>query len=630
MATPLRWVEGSRGGGNTDRSALRFRALVEEGATVDRRYRLGRTLGAGAMGTVFRAEHLLTGQAVALKILSEDKWRNDEAAQQRFLREVRLSAAVEHENVVKVTDAGHDESLQVLYIAMELLAGEDLETRLKQPTTRRKAIGWIREALSALVTAHAAGIVHRDLKPSNLFLALGEDGIERVKLLDFGIARHPGVSDVTQEGVVVGTPHYMSPEQALRPAEVDHRADLWSVGVMLYEIVTGALPFEDESVHGLVMRAALEPHAPLSSRAQGIDARLSSVIDRCLAKEPDQRPADAEEVASVLDLVVADKNAAWLDRRIGLSSDAPPTRSLDEVASEARASYRSVPEGRSVPPTSVDSPLGVRTDKARSNGAPPDSRPPRAGLAVGRAPSLNVEMEDGRPDAPRAPWTAIVFGLVGALVVGGWWFSRSAEDRPVGEEAGSQTAADVGSAAARGPQPATPGSVSRDGHGDSARQRIRGGVASPPSPAGAGSAVGASRTSMRTGADERAEVAVTRRRSSESRMRSARTTTTRPRRAPPPVSTADDEGAGRVVEADDAEVVSDPSEAAADSLPGASGEAVNEEVEQAPDPPGDEAADVEVEPQEEPEVEPPAPDEPVDPPPLLPTPDEGPTSPEDE
>ena len=574
------------------------------------------------MGTVFRAEHLLTGQVVALKILPEDKWRNDEAAQQRFLREVRLSAAVEHENVVKVTDAGQDDTLHVLYIAMELLVGEDLESRLKQPTTRRKAIGWIREALSALVTAHAAGIVHRDLKPSNLFLAVGEDGVERVKLLDFGIARHPGVSDVTQEGVVVGTPHYMSPEQALRPAEVDHRADLWSVGVMLYEIVTGALPFEDESVHGLVMRAAFEPHAPLSSRAQGIDGRLSEVIDQCLAKEPDQRPDSADEVASVLDHVGGDESASWLDRRIGLSSDMPPTRSLDEVASVARASYRAASsdgslsgsgdaEGRSAPPPVADSPRGGPSKGVR---------------AMSRAPSLDVELEDGRPDTPRAPWTAIVFGLVGALVVGGWWLSMDTSEDAARETTPASPANAEDTELHGTTQPPTggeprPGS-SRPGSSRSAAP----GKATPTSRERVAASDGLKRDE-----DERAEAVTARRESPRSRTSRPRVTTTRPRRARRSESSRSSEDPVETVGAGPTDVEPanvGPSGAegsseftdAPEELPGGVSDDA-EEPGQAVDGPAEESPSAEPDQNEATDEEAPAADEPVDVPSSPPTAD---------
>lgn len=293
------------------------------------------------MGTVFHAEHVVTGQRVALKIPHPGV--GDKIAQQRFLREVRLSAKLHHDNIVRVLDAGRDNELNVLYVAMELLQGVDLESRLEQPTSRRDALTWVKEMLGALSVAHDAGIVHRDLKPGNLFLAQGRDGVERIKLLDFGIARNPGGSSVTQDGMVIGTPDYMSPEQAFDPQKVDHRSDLWSVGVLLYETLTGNTPFPDESIHAIVMRAAAEPHQPVDTVVSGVDPRLAQLVDQCLAKSPEDRPASAEAIAALLEVILGDEAAAtWLDEDVPVASVSPSgsDRPYHELAASAHASIR--------------------------------------------------------------------------------------------------------------------------------------------------------------------------------------------------------------------------------------------------------------------------------------------------
>ncbi|HJL19433.1 MAG TPA: protein kinase, partial [Sandaracinaceae bacterium LLY-WYZ-13_1] len=313
------------------------------GNVVDRKYELLRPLGEGAMGTVHEAVHVVTRQRVAVKVLHRSPARDARATEDRFLREVRLAAELDHPNVARVLDAGRDEADGTLYIAMELLEGEDLERRVfERGATRRQALEWILEVLPALSRAHERGIVHRDLKPENLFVAEGPNGLG-VKLLDFGIARSRGGTSVTKTGSTVGTPLYMSPEQALRPQDVDARADLWSVGVMLYEIVCGSPPFEDENPHAVVLRSAAEPHAPLREVAPGIDPRLERLIDRCLAKDPSGRPADAAEVAAHLEAVLGDPSGGgFLDRPVARAAiPRPRTESpVLELAAAAHASSR--------------------------------------------------------------------------------------------------------------------------------------------------------------------------------------------------------------------------------------------------------------------------------------------------
>jgi serine/threonine-protein kinase len=205
-----------------------------------------------------------------------------------------------------VLDAGRDEPSGRLWLAMELLEGETLADALVATGVPRVALlRWARALLPGLAAAHRAGIVHRDLKPENVFVARTVEGEERVKILDFGIARPIGGPSATQTGVAVGTPAYMSPEQAFKPSTVGAPADCWSFGVMLYELAVGRLPFDGESAHAIVTTAAFEPHVPADEAAPGVPPRLARLIDRCLAKAPEARP-DAESIGNELDAILAE------------------------------------------------------------------------------------------------------------------------------------------------------------------------------------------------------------------------------------------------------------------------------------------------------------------------------------
>jgi serine/threonine protein kinase len=275
------------------------------GRVIAGKYELVRPLAEGGMGSVHIARHVLTRVEVALKLMHGAASR-DESAVERFLREVRFAAEIGHPGIVKVFDAGED-SDGTLFLAMELLSGEDMAERLARPaTTAGQALDLLARVLPALSAAHARGIVHRDLKPENIFVARRPDGAEEVKLLDFGIARQVGVSSKTSVGTGLGTTHYMSPEQASNARDVRPASDVWALGVILYESITGVLPFDGASIHEVIIRAYTERHAPLTQFVPGLDARLVALVDRCLAKQASDRPEDAGALAAELEPLLAD------------------------------------------------------------------------------------------------------------------------------------------------------------------------------------------------------------------------------------------------------------------------------------------------------------------------------------
>ncbi len=271
------------------------------GTVLEGKYRVDRVLGRGGMGMVVAATHLTLGQPVALKFLHGDHLRDPEIVE-RFVREARAAAALRSEHVCRVSDVGVlDDGTP--YIVMELLVGRDLASLLAAggPLPVPTACDYLLQACLGLAEAHARSIVHRDLKPANLFLTRRPDGAPLIKVLDFGIAKAPGgaLSSLTNPSSVLGSPGYMSPEQLRSSRDVDARSDLWSLGVILFELVTGAPPFTGQSIAELAIRVTLDPTPPLAGprpRPAGFD----DVVHRCLAKEPAGRYQDLAGLARAL------------------------------------------------------------------------------------------------------------------------------------------------------------------------------------------------------------------------------------------------------------------------------------------------------------------------------------------
>ncbi len=258
-------------------------------------YRVEQLLGSGGMGVVFAAEDPRLGRRIALKVLWPAEAIRPGAAE-RFLREARLAAGLEHDHIVPVYHVGEDRGIP--FVVMPLLRGESLDRRLRREGRLEpaEAARLAREALRGLAAAHAAGIVHRDVKPANLWLE--QDG--RVKVLDFGLARPAqGDSTLTTPGMVVGSPAYMAPEQAAG-APVDARADLFAVGCVLYQMTTGEKPFARSSVLATLHALATHQPPPPAAVHPAVPAELSRLIVRLLAKRPEDRPADATAAADAL------------------------------------------------------------------------------------------------------------------------------------------------------------------------------------------------------------------------------------------------------------------------------------------------------------------------------------------
>ncbi len=266
------------------------------------KYRIVRKLAEGGMGEVFEAEHNLTHKKAALKILFPHVAK-DEAARQRFLREVRAPAQIDHDGIVEVFDAGFDIEDGALFVVMEFLDGEPLRERLARGgVSLDLMLDWFERILDPLAMAHEKGIVHRDLKPENVFMSKKRDGSEVIKILDFGIARDLDQSqnNVTHTGIAMGTPHYMAPEQAMSAKGVYAQADVWALGVMLYEALTGRPPFDGETPSAIVVHACTQAHPPITQIAPHVPRPLADFVDRCLQKDPAHRPANAGQMLAEL------------------------------------------------------------------------------------------------------------------------------------------------------------------------------------------------------------------------------------------------------------------------------------------------------------------------------------------
>jgi serine/threonine-protein kinase len=264
------------------------------------RYRILGRIGDGGMGVVYKAEHVLSKKKLAIKLLHPHLSHGKQAVE-RFRREVSAAAEIDHPGIVQVFDAGMDADGS-FYMAMELLEGHSLASEMKTnwPGTRR-SLELILELCEPLARAHKKGFIHRDLKPDNVFLARdAETGAERLKLLDFGLAREITKKGTTESGVTFGTPEYMAPEQSMSAKSAGTAADVWSVGVMLYELLSGFHPFTGDTPNAIMVAAIKDAHEPLETRAPHVPRAICEAVEKALVKNVSHRVATAGELADLL------------------------------------------------------------------------------------------------------------------------------------------------------------------------------------------------------------------------------------------------------------------------------------------------------------------------------------------
>ena len=298
----LRGLRTSEPGAVASRPSPAVVSPVAEGDVLAAKYQVQRVIGQGAMGVVVAALHLRLGHLVAIKLLPASASR-DERVVRRFVREGRAVARLRSDHVARVLDAGELATGEP-FLVMEYLEGADLGAVLEAggPMSVDVACDYVVQACEAVGEAHALGIVHRDLKPENLFLAAGLGGAGLVKVLDFGVSKllTSEQAALTQTDTVVGSPLYMAPEQLRSSRVADPRSDVWSLGVVLFELLTARYPFEAPSLPDLCMKIVHEPPVPVTELRPEVPAVLADVIARCLAKDPSRRFANAAELAEAL------------------------------------------------------------------------------------------------------------------------------------------------------------------------------------------------------------------------------------------------------------------------------------------------------------------------------------------
>lgn len=268
------------------------------GQTIEGRYRIEKLLGRGGMGAVYLGRHTVIGKKVAVKFLHQQFTHNEEIVK-RFYREAQAAAAIAHKNIIDVLDVGVSETREP-YLVMEYLEGESLSHLLRRNGNidLAAACGILEPTLLALAAAHSKGIIHRDLKPENIFLVKQDDDIPQIKIIDFGISKitQLGASGrFTQTGTLLGTPAYMSPEQARGDSGVDHRSDLYSVGVMLYEMLSGKMPITGKNHNAHLMNVITQAPIPPRESNPSFPLVAEPLVLKALSKEPESRHQNAIE-----------------------------------------------------------------------------------------------------------------------------------------------------------------------------------------------------------------------------------------------------------------------------------------------------------------------------------------------
>ncbi len=350
-------------------------APVLPGETLAGKYRIERVLGRGGMGIVLAARHIQLDERVAIKFLLGE--HSDDSAE-RFLREGRAAAKVKGEHVCRVFDFGRLETGEP-YLVMDHLEGVDLARKLANdgPQTASTVVGWVIQACDALADAHAMGIVHRDLKPANLFLSMRPDGSSCAKVLDFGISKLARAETMTAPAITMGSPVYMSPEQMESARDVDARSDVWSLGVVMYELMAGRPPFVGESMVQLTVLVREQREEPLEIVVPGLDVGLARVVARCLEKNPEARYASVADLASALAPHAPPEVSALVERLVRRSTSEPAL----PLASTSPDPSRATPTPAS---SATETSQPIHLDRARGTFEPVQSS---VGVAT-RAPAV--------------------------------------------------------------------------------------------------------------------------------------------------------------------------------------------------------------------------------------------------
>ncbi|AUX45827.1 protein kinase [Sorangium cellulosum] len=392
------------------------------GRTLDDRYAIVRLLGQGGMGAVYEARHTGTGRRVAVKVILGQS--TDDELLRRFQREARAVGAVESEHIAQVFDTGRDRETGAPYIAMEFLEGEDVQALIDRigPLPVDLALRVALQACLGLERAHEVGIVHRDIKPANLFLARKQGGQRVLKLLDFGVAKMSdhslGNGGMTKSGALLGSPLYMSPEQARGSGVVDARSDIWSLGISLYHALTGHLPNGHLTGLGdLVLAICTTPVRWIQELAPWVPPDVAHVVHRTLVIDPAGRTASAAQLAAELRALLpyGEQIAEGMLAPVDAATRASRVSMVPRAASHPSAIPAGTPRPSAVP-------AGTPRPSAVPAGTPRPSAVPAGVPHVlsGTAPPMSVGLT-GRPARPasRPPLALIFAGVLAAAALGG-------------------------------------------------------------------------------------------------------------------------------------------------------------------------------------------------------------------
>jgi hypothetical protein len=383
---------------------------------IDSKYQLVRQLGVGGMGAVYEARHLGTARRVAVKVISTESLSKSAEVVSRFQREAMASGAIESQYIAHVLDTGVDPATGSPYMVMELLVGEDIEQAIRRlgPLPPDLALRIVGQACLGLQKAHEANVIHRDIKPANIFLTRRDGGEVVAKILDFGIAKMKGEGfastegkSLTRTGTMLGSPLYMSPEQALGRKTIDHRTDVWSLGVVFYEALTGRAPHSDtETIGELIVNICHKPTPHVQELAPWVPPDVAAIVHRALALDPASRFASAEHMFNAIRMQLPHGHALEEGMFVALS---PEARNLATSRLALAASMQRSMPGEDPRASSLDAvPARTGGDGFRGTGGQTSTTAGVVDEAGARA--------QGVPRATVPRW--VVWPLVGALVVG--------------------------------------------------------------------------------------------------------------------------------------------------------------------------------------------------------------------
>jgi serine/threonine protein kinase len=396
------------------------------GTILDGKYRLDSFLSRGGMGAVFRGTHVMLGRPVAVKMINQDLVTSPEIVR-RFQREARAATQFKHPNVVDVYDLGQTAN-GTLYIVMELVSGASLKEsiRTRGPVEPQRIVRILGQVCDGLAQAHRRNIIHRDLKPQNIMLTVDASGTETAKIVDFGIAKTfeaDANTQLTATGSTLGTPHYMSPEQATGSA-VDGRSDIYSLGVILYEMLTGEVPFNDPSLPSVLIKHMSEPPQPPSLRRPDLNLppALEAVAMRCLAKSPSDRFENVETMAGALRRALPGRaeDEATLPLRANPSASDEATIPLGAAATVMSPKATTTPGAPAAMPPPIPPPLPTATVHA-ARGATSPTAPGTHPTVPATAPPPAAGAPQMRRGGSPALALVIVFAAL-ALAAGGAYY----------------------------------------------------------------------------------------------------------------------------------------------------------------------------------------------------------------